>query len=54
MAVHTISKLAENVALSCWKFSSLSSSERTLKIRQESTKLSPWVWCTTFWGHYVE
>jgi len=24
-----------------------------LKIRYELTKLSPWVWCTTFSGHSV-
>jgi len=23
--------------------------KKILKIRQELTKLSPWVWCTTFW-----
>jgi len=32
------------------KFTSLSSSERILKIHQELTKLSPWHWCTTFLG----
>jgi len=37
----------------CWKFTSLSSSERILKIRIELTKVSPWVWCTTFLGHSV-
>jgi len=29
------------------------SSEKILKIRKKLTKLSPWVWCTSFLGHSV-
>ena len=37
----------------CWKFSWLSRSERILKIHEELTDLSPWVWCSTILGHRV-
>jgi len=38
----------------CSKFTWLFSSEIILKIRWELTKLSPWVWCTTFLLHSVD
>ena len=37
----------------CWKVSTLSRGERIFKICYELTKLSPWVWFTTFLGHSV-
>jgi len=37
----------------CCKFTWLSRCERILKICWELTKLSSWVWCTTFLGHSV-
>jgi len=38
----------------CGRFTSLSSSERISKICKELTKLSPWVWCTTFFGTHAQ